>query len=163
MLLAGLQGHYIKTNKVFADINLLKACLSIPTLYRQNKNIIDEILMRHFKSHSFSKYGNISSRFLWGKGYAELMSFISFRFLNFNNSFLRFLTQGRFQLKNKYQTEEHERLLHANFKHDLRNATSKFLALGIFTEEQKIFFDKLPIRSIGISDRYSLISLSKLL
>ena len=73
------------------------------------------------------------------------------------------MTRGKIQILNKYQTEEHERLLYSDFKENLHAATSKFLAMGIFSTEQKVEFDKLPIKSAGVAERYAIISLAKIL
>jgi hypothetical protein len=76
---------------------------------------------------------------------------------------LRLLSRGKIQIFNKYQTEEHEKLLYSDFKNELHSATTKLLVLGILSMTQKKEFDKLPIRSAGISERYSLISIAKIL
>ena len=170
MLLASLQCMCVKTDFIYANIRLLRYCISMPIKYRQNKNIIDALLDKYFKDISSSALNNISSRdarnsttsFQWGKKFSGLYNWYFFRILNRANSLLRVLTRGKIQLVNKYQTEEHERLLYSDFRGDLHAATAKFLAMGILSADQKIEFDKLPIRSAGVAERYALISLAKI-
>jgi hypothetical protein len=154
-LLASLQSKFVSTIFIYASMPLLNYALSVPLKYRQNKGIIDVLLDKYFK--------NISSRFHWGAKYSGLLNWYIFRFINGANSILRILTLGKLQFFNKYQTEEHERLLYHEFKTDLHLATAKFLTMGILSPEQKKEFDKLPIRSAGIEERYALISLAKIL
>ena len=91
------------------------------------------------------------------------MEFYWFKFLNRVNSALRLLTRGRIQLFNKYQTEEQDRLLYRDFHKELKLATKKLLDNGLLTAEQKRKWDKLPVRSLGVGERFSLISIAKLL
>lgn len=171
MLLASLQAKIIPTECIYANMTLMKFCISIPIKYRQNKNVIDTLLNKYFKNISTNALKNISSRdsknttsrFQWASKFSGLLNWYFFRVLNRVNSLLRVLTRGQIQLFNKYQTEEHERLLYSEFMEDLHAATSKFLAMGLLSFEQKIEFDKLPIRSIGVAERYALISLSQIL
>jgi hypothetical protein len=163
MLLAFLHGRSLDIQAIYANMQLFHYCLSVPIKFRQNKNIIDVLLNKYFKNISSRDFKNISSRFQWGSRYSGLISWHLFRTLNIINSILRVITRGIFQLTNKYQTEEHERLLYSEFRVDLHLATSKFVELGILTKEQKAQFDKLPIRGSGIAERYALISLAKLI
>ena len=162
MLLASLQAKIIPTECIYANMTLMKFCISIPIKYRQNKNVIDTLLNKYFKNISTNALKNISSRdsknttsrFQWASKFSGLLNWYFFRVLNRVNSLLRVLTRGQIQLFNKYQTEEHERLLYSEFMEDLHAATSKFLAMGLLSFEQKIEFDKLPIRSIGVAKYY---------
>lgn len=163
MFLASLHDRFITTDFIYANMTLLKYALSIPLKFRQNKNIIDYLLDKYFKNISSRDFKNISSRFQWGGKFAGLSDWYLFRIINRANSLLRVLTRGKIQLFNKYQTEEHERLLYSDFREDLSAATAKFLAMGILSVDQKIEFDKLPIRSAGVAERYTLISLAKIL
>jgi hypothetical protein len=163
MFLASLQGRSVVTDFIYANMRLLRYSLSIPIKYRQNKNIIDTLLDKYFKNISSRDFKNISSRFQWGSKFAGLFNWQFFRIINRANSLLRVLTRGKVQILNKYQTEEHERLLYTDFRCDLHAATAKFLALGILSADQKMEFDKLPIRSAGIAERYAFISLAKIL
>lgn len=97
-----------------------------------------------------------------GKIIFNFVSWYNFKFLNRSNAVLRPLTKGQIQLFNKYQTEEQERLLYRDFYNDLKEATQKFVNLGLMSEEQKKEWDKLPLRSSGVGERYYLISLGKL-
>lgn len=162
MFLASLQGMYIATDFIYANMTLLRYSLSIPIKYRQNKNIIDTLLDKYFKNISSRDFKNISSRFQWGSKYSGFLNWHFFRFLNRVNSVLRVVTRGKIQLLNKYQTEEHEKLLYSDFREDLHAATAKFLAMEILSADQKIEFDKLPLRSAGVAERYTLISLAKI-
>lgn len=171
MLLASLQGRYIATDFIYANMTLLRYSLSIPIKYRQNKNVIDTLLdkyfknisSRDFKNISSRDFKNISSRFQWSSKFAGVFNWHCFRFANRVNAVLRIVTKGRIQLFNRYQTEEHERLLYSEFRGDLHAATAKFMAMGILSADQKIEFDKLPIRSAGVAERYVLISLAKII
>ena len=171
MLLASLQGRYVETDFIYANIRLLRYCISMPIEYRQNKIVVDTLLDKYFKDISSSSLNNISSRdakssttsFQWGSKFASLFNWHFFRIINRANSLLRVLTRGKVQILNKYQTEEHERLLYADFRCDLHAATAKFLALGILSADHKKELDKLPIRSAGVAERYALISLAKII
>jgi hypothetical protein len=87
---------------------------------------------------------------------------LKFRSKNILSATLRFITRGHIQLFNKYQTEEQERLLYRDFHKDLKDATEKFAKLGLMTRQQKKQWDKLPLRSVGVSERYHLISLAQI-
>lgn len=163
MLLASLQGRYLDIQTIYANMDLLNYCLSVPIKFRQNKNLIDVLLDKYFKNISSRDFKNISSRFQWGSRYAGLIGWHLFRTINRANSILRVLTRGEIQIFNTYQTEEHERLLYSEFRGDLYAATAKFLAMGILSADQKVEFDKLPMRSAGVAERYALISLAKIL
>lgn len=163
MFLASLQGRSVATDFIYANMILLRYSLSIPIKYRQNKNIIDALMDKYFKNISSRDFKNISSRFQWGSKFAGLFNWQLFRIINRANSLLRVLTRGKIQILNKYQTEEHERLLYSYFRCDLHAATAKFLAMGILSTEQKMEFDMLPLRSAGVAERYALISLAKIL
>ena len=171
IFLASLQGKWVPTELIYANVTLLKYCLSLPTKYRQQKNIIDVLLNKYFKNISSRDFKNISSRdfknsttrFQWSNQFSGLFNWHLFRTLNRINSLLRVITIGKAQFLNKYQTEEHERLLYNTFRNDLHSATAKFLSMGILTAEQKIEFDKLPIRNTGIGERFTLISLAKII
>ena len=171
MLLAHIQGRFLDMLPIYANMELLNYCLAVPIKFRQNKKIIDILLdkyfvnisTRDFKNISSRDFKNISYRFQWKSKYAGLISWHFFRALNRVNSILRVVTRGKIQLINKYQTEEHERLLYSDFRVDLNLATSKFVDLGILSKAQKDEFDRLPIRSSGVAERYALISLSKII
>jgi hypothetical protein len=105
---------------------------------------------------------NISSRFQWGSRFSNLQEWYSFKFLNRVNAILKPVTKGHIQLFNKYQTEEQERLLYRDFHKDLKEATEKFVNLGLMSEKQKQQWDKLPLKSGGVGERYYLIGLRKL-
>ena len=62
----------------------------------------------------------------------------------------------------KYQKEEQEMLMYRDSHDELKSATTKFVELGIMTKEQKNIWDKLPLKSGAISERYYLIGLGKL-
>jgi len=49
-----------------------------------------------------------------------------------------------------------------NYNNYSKQATEKFVNLGLMSEEQKNEWDNLPLRSSGISERYNLIGLGKL-
>jgi hypothetical protein len=171
MLLASLQNRCVVTDFIYADMTLLRYSLSMPMKYRVNKNVIDTLLDKYFKEISSSSLNNISSRdsknsafsFQWGNRFSGLLNWYLFRILNRVNSLLRVLTRGEIQILNKYQTEEHERLLYSDFKENLHAATAKFLAMGILSHVQKVEYDQLPIKSEGVAERYAIISLAKIL
>jgi hypothetical protein len=171
MYLASLQGSLVSTDVLYANMKLLRFALSIPLKYRQNKKIIDALLLKYFPEISSRDFKNISSRdfrsvtpgFQWGSKISGLANWYLFRFLNRVNSVLRVITGGTIQFFNKYQTEEHERHLYSEFKDDLLAATAKFVEMGIMSAEQKIEFDRLPVRNTGVAERYALISMAKII
>jgi hypothetical protein len=156
-----LHSEYINQELIYADYDLLVYSLSIPPKYREQKKVLDYLLDNYFKNIPSSGFKNISSRFLCGSEFSGLLDFYSFKILNRINATLRLFTKGYIQLFNKYQTEEQDRLLYRDFHKDLKNATSKFVDVGIMSKEQKKQWDKLPLKNGGISERFVIISLSK--
>ena len=151
---------YIKQKNIFVNQNLIEYVMSIPNQYKCKKRLQDYILSNYFDI----KIDNISSsRFEWGNAGNSIIDWYNFKILNKINAILRPLTKGRIQLFNKYQTEEQERILYRDLHPYLNEATSKFVKLGLMNEEQKKEWDNLPLRSNGISERYNLIGLGKLL
>lgn len=63
---------------------------------------------------------------------------------------------------NKCSRKEQESLLYRHFNDELKKATIKFVELGLMTKEQKYIWDKLPLKSGGIGERYYSIGLGKL-
>ena len=171
LYMASIQNSFIENNLIYANYDLLLYSLSVPLKYREQKKILDYLFDNHFKnisSRDFKNissrdFKNISSRFQWGGKYSGIREFYWFKFLNRVNAVLRPLTKGYIQLFNKYQTEEQDRLLYKDFHKDLKNATDKFVKLGFMNKEQKREWDKLPLRSSGVSERFGIISLSKLI
>ena len=163
MYLASIQNNFTNTDLVYANYDLLNYILTIPLKYREQKKLVDYILGNYFKNISSRDFKNISSRFQWGNAFSGVVEFYWFKFLNRVNSALRLLTRGRIQLFNKYQTEEQDRLLYRDFHKELKLATKKLLDNGLLTAEQKRKWDKLPVRSLGVGERFSLISIAKLL
>ncbi len=157
--LASIQNIFVQTNLPFCNYELLLYSQSIPFKYKQEKILIDYILENNF---NLKKIKNISSRFQWGSRFSTIKEWYNFRLLNRTNAILRPLTKGHIQLFNKYQTEEQDRLLYRDFQDELKNATIKFVEIGLMTKEQKKDWDKLPLRSNGIGERFGLISLGKL-
>ena len=171
VFMAHLQNMSVDTLCIYANVDLLKYCMSMPIKFRVNKNIIDALLNKYFNDISMDKLNNISSRdsktstslFQWSNKFLGFYNWHIFRILNRLNSILRIITAGKFQIINKFQTEEHERLLYSDFKVRLHLATSKLLVKELITKNQKKLYDKLPIRSAGVAERYTLISLAELL
>ena len=160
-----------KSDLLFADFGLLTYMLSVPIELRENKKLLDIILDKYFNKISSKSVKNISSRdfndvskgfTLENKIYAST-EWLKFRFLNRANAVLKIVSKGNIQLFNKYQTEDLDRLLYKEFSNHLKNATSIFLNAGIMSEEEKIYWDRLPVRSSGVGERFNLISLSKLI
>lgn len=164
--LARIQNSYL----VLANYDLLNYMLSVPIIFREQKKLLDIILDTYFKDISNQKFGNISSRDFNGVNFgftlssklAGLVKWFTFKFINRVNALLRLLTKGHIQLFNKYQTEEQDRVLYRDFHKDLKESTQKFVELGLMSEEQKKEWDKLPLRSNGVGERYNLISLGTL-
>jgi hypothetical protein len=167
--LQGLHGKFA-ADSIYADYDLLKYTLSIPIKYRAQKKMIDFIINNKFKNIASKEFKNISSRdfngksigFAWSNKLLGMISWYTFRFINLLNVFFRVITRGHFQLFNKYQTEELDRILYRDFQEDLRCATERFVKIGLMSAKQKKHWDKLPYRSVGINERFSLISLGKL-
>ena len=171
VFMAYLQNMSIDTLCIYADINLLKYCMSLPIEFRANKNIIDALLNKYFNNISMDNLNNISSRdsktsssiFQWSNKFLGFYNWHVFRIINRMNSILRIITSGKFQLLNKFQTEEQERLLYSDFKENLHLATAKLFTKGLISKDQKKLYDKMPIRSAGVAERYALISLAEIL
>jgi hypothetical protein len=159
------------SNLILADYDLLCYMLSVPIEFREQKKIIDYILDTKFKNISSLKFKNISSRdfsgvsssFTLDSKITGFLDFHSFKFINRVNSVLRILTKGDIQIFNKYQTEEQNRILYKDFSSELKNVTSKLLKMNILNKKQKKYWDKLPLRSNGVSERFQIISLGKLI
>ena len=171
MHLASIQGGLIHTVLPYANYDLLVYMLSLPIEFRAQKKILDCVIERHFKKISSRNFKNISSRdfkntssrFQWGEKYSDLTNWYYFKFINRANAFLRVLSNGKIQLFNKYQTEEQENILRSDFSDQLISANMKFVELGMMTSKQKELYDKLPLGSAGVSERFSLISLAKII
>jgi len=150
---------FSKTKNPFHSLELIQYVMSIPNHLKCKKNLQDYILKNYFDI----QIDNISSsRFQWKDAGSKIYDWYNFKFLNRLNAVLRLLTKGHIQLFNKYQTEEQDRLLYRDFHKDLKKTTQKFVNHGLMNEKQKREWDVLPLRSSGISERYNLISLGKL-
>jgi len=150
---------FTPTLNPFLNYELLVYVMSIPNRYKCKKMLQDYILKNYFSI----QIDNISSsRFEWKDTGKDFFDWYNFKILNRVNGILRPLTKGYIQLFNKYQTEELDRLLYKNFRNDLEESTTKFVKNGLMTEEQKAHWDKLPLKSSGIGERFGLISLGKL-
>jgi len=162
--LSYIQSNFVKgVVNPYLDFDLLHYALSLPNRYRQNKKIVDALLSYKFQNISSRDFKNISSRFQWGANFSGKVEFYKFKALNRVNAALRPLTRGRIQLFNEYQTEELERLLYRNFYTSLKESIDKFVSNGLINEEAARYYQKLPIRSSGIGERYTIISLAALL
>jgi hypothetical protein len=161
--LAFIQSQLIKNELIYTNYELLTYILSIPIKYRAQKRLVDYILDNYLKNISSRDFKNISSRFQWGSKFSGQIEFYWFKYLNRVNAVLRPLTKGHIQLFNKYQTEEQDRILYRDLHPYLKKATSKFVELGLMSEEQKNEWDKLPLRNAGIGERFGMISLGKLI
>ena len=158
--MASIQNRFVNTFLPFANYDLLSYAQSIPLKFKHEKILTDFILENFFNTGNIR---NISSRFQWGSKFSSLKDWYNFKFLNFSNAILRKLTFGHLQFLNKYQTEEQERLLYRDFHLDLKNSTKKLKALDLISQQNKKYWDKLPLRSEGISERYNFISLANIL
>lgn len=171
MLLASIQGKFLPTILPYTNIDLFQYMMSVPIKFRANKGIVDHLISKYFKNISSEGCETISSRaltknsstFLSGSRYSDQLDVFHFKLLNRINALLRLTSSGRFQLLNKYQTEEQERLLFRDFKNKLHGATSLMCQKGLFTAEQKKHYDHLSIKSGACtSERYTLLSLAHL-
>jgi len=159
---SNLHSRHIKQELIYANKNLFNYMLSVPLKYRSEKKLIDYLLNNTFTRISSKKFKNISSMFQKVSRFSGFIEFYWFKFLNRANAILRPLTKGYMQLFNKYQTEEQDRLLHRDFHNELKNATSKFVKKGLMSEEQKQEWDKLPLKSRGVGERFTMIGLGEL-
>ncbi|MEI2690866.1 MAG: hypothetical protein V9H69_14610 [Anaerolineae bacterium] len=159
--LANVQSSIVPTLTPYADIGLLRYMVSVPLKYREQKVILDELFRMYFPAVSRTNVGEISSRF--APRFASAADWWSFRFLNAANGILRVGSGGKFQLLNKFQTEEHERLLFNTFRVELEAATDGFRKLGLLSDEAKQYYDQLPLRGNDTHSRFTLISLGKLI
>ena len=72
--------------------------------------LADFILDNYFDRET-NNLGNISSRFQWGGEFSRRFDMLLFKGLNRVNSALRFLSEGRFEFFNKFQTEIRSRFI----------------------------------------------------
>lgn len=171
MHLAAIQGGFINNSLPYANYDLLVYMLSVPIEFRAQKKIVDCVIERHFKNISSRDFKaissrdfrSISSRVQWGGKYSGFIDRYYFKFINRANALLRIVLNGKFQIFNKYQTEKQENILRRHFSNELKSANTKFVELGIMTSKQKELYDRLPLRSTGTGERYSLISLAKII
>ena len=84
-----------------------------------------------------------------------------FKSINRINAFLRVLFKGNIQVNNVYQTEELEKILHKNFRNELKSSFNILKRIGVFNKSHS-FFRSLPLRSKGTSERYSIITIANL-
>jgi asparagine synthetase B (glutamine-hydrolysing) len=161
MHLAWLQSQFVETLTPYADLELFKYMISVPLKYREQKIILDQIFKLYFSNTGLDKTSQISSRF--SLRFSSLEDWSQFKIINVANGALRKITNGRIQIFNKFQTEEHERLLFSHFRNDLRSATEFFMQSGLLDSNSKKFFDHLPFRAIDSDMRYNLISMHSLI
>lgn len=161
MNLAWLHSQFVETISPYADVELFKFMISVPLKYREQKIIIDEIFNLFFPKLKMENTGQISSRF--ALRFSTPLDWYKFRLINFINGILRKGTQGHLQLFNKFQTEEHERLLFTCFNKDLKSATKKFVDLNLMSSDSKKYFDRLPFRGVEADMRFSILSMNKLI
>jgi hypothetical protein len=143
----------------YLDFDLLTYVMSIPNKYKCRKKLQDYILVNIFGI----KNSNISSaRFQWGDA-GKKIDWVRFKLTNRVNALLRLITKGRIQLFNKYQTEEQERVLYENMHNLLKKSTQYLFELGVISKYQKKVFDRLPVTSKGIPQRFTIIGIANLL
>lgn len=159
--LARAQSENFPTILPFVDYDLLKFMISVPIRFREQKIILDELFNRHFKKVKKEEIPQISSRFSYN--FSSAKDWLEFRLLNSINGILRSFTNGKIQLFNKFQTEEHERLIYGYFRNDLDLAIEKFRTLNLLTNEQCKYYKRLPLRAKGFDSRFTLISLSSII
>jgi asparagine synthetase B (glutamine-hydrolysing) len=158
-----IQQDYIEAVNPYLDFDLFNYCLAIPRRFRANKKIIDDVFELKFKNISSRDFKNISSRFQWGASFSGQYEFYKFKLINRVNAFLRVLSLGNVQVFNPYQTEELERILYRDFKQELVSALDILEKKGLIPPEYSKEMKKLPIRSAGIGERYSIISLANII
>ena len=159
--LVNCQDKFITTLTPFVDFELLKFMLSIPLKYKEQKIILDEIFKLFFPSISQENIGEISSRF--SPRFSKNIDWITFRYFNLINSILRKFSYGKIQISNKFQTEEQDKLLYTCFHKELKQATKNFYELGLIDTATKKYFNNIPLRAIGGDQRYTLISINRLI
>lgn len=145
----------------YHDFDLFKFSLSIPIEFKHRKKIEYFILEKYFGEIASSRIGDISSNYFRPKNIINLKDNFKFKVINRINAILRLLTKGHYQVKNIFQTEELERVLHFYFKDKLEKSYEILKEIGIFNDKH-YFFKKLPIKSKGTSERYSIITIATL-
>lgn len=158
-----IQSGFKQSINPYLDFELLTYSLSVPLRYRANKKLIDKTLEMKFKNISSRDFKNISSRFQWGASFSGKFRFYEFKLLNRINAALRVLTKGKLQVLNPFQTEELERILYRDFSKPLENAVDLCVEKGLLNSIQAKEWKKLPLKSAGVSERFSLISIMKFL
>jgi hypothetical protein len=166
--LGEIQGKYIPTKLPYANLNLLKYTLSIPINLRAEKKVLENLLETRFNKISDSNVGSISSKmfrtnYKWSEDPIIFREWMKFKLLNRANALFRLLLDGKFQLFNKFQTETQEKILRQFFLDELREANDKFLAKGLMTKKQKLYFDRLPLGSAGTGERFGLLTIAQLI
>lgn len=143
----------------FNNYDLLVLSLSIPANFKYKKRIEYYILEKYFPEISSKKIGDLSSiYFKTGNKFSSTIKSAKFKLLNRLNALFRIFFKGNFQLYNKYQTEELERVLYSSFKQELQRCCDYLYKKGVFNKNHSQF-RRLPIRSNGTSQRYAIISL----
>ena len=160
--LFSIQNEFVENGiNFYYDFDLLNFSLSIPIDFKHRKKIEYFILEKYFGDIASSRIGDISSNYFRPKNIFNMRAYIKFKFLNRINALLRPLTKGHYQIINIFQTEELERLLYSSFRDELKKSFEILREAGIFNDNHS-FFRKLPIKSKGSSQRYSIITIANL-
>jgi hypothetical protein len=157
---------YMPTLVPYADYSLFKYCIGMPLEFRFHKHIVDAVFDGYFSKISAARFMNISSRdfektALRHRWNGKLGSYYHFKLLNRINALLVLLTNGRFQVFNRYQTEKQVANLASSHKSLLYQALSDLRDLKLIGDNAFEAFRRLPYRPVGVSERYQLINISK--
>ena len=145
----------------YYNFELFKFSLSLPTKFKHKKKIEYYILNKYFNSIGSDAIGDISSNYFRPDSKMNFADNFKFKSINRINAFLRVLFKGNIQVNNVYQTEELEKILHKNFRNELKSSFNILKRIGVFNKSHS-FFRSLPLRSKGTSERYSIITIANL-
>lgn len=143
----------------YTDFELLKYVISIPKQFKYRKKLQDNILNNNF---NLMDKNVSSSRFEWGDAGGKL-EWIQFKLINRINIILRIITRGRIEILNPYQTEEQSRLMYAYFQKIVNKELLSFYKKDLISEKNFKFFEKLPLKSQDVIERYHLLSLGEII
>jgi len=147
----------------FLDYDLLRYTISLPAAFRHQKRILDGLLDTHFPRLSLQRTPHISSRFQSGGEIGSRWQFLHYKLLARLNSALAAASRGRFMLLDKFATEVQGHNLRRYFAKELQWSLEKCSELGLVSDEQRMAYARIPLRSAGLSSRYQMINLAYLL
>ena len=165
MYLSYLHSKYVRTLTPFANYDLLSYMISVPIQFRYQKRLSDYVLQKYFPEVSLAKIGNISSRCWWGPKFAGYLPYLEKGMLNRINTFLFRVSNGQYQLFDKYITEDWRDILHNRLYQKLQDLLETLSKYAIIDKKQKVYFSKFSVHvgGLGLAERFQIIGLAELI